>query len=118
MISLHHYIAFAGAWAIGNGVLHDVFILVQKRHAGRELIRLLIDGHILIFAGVFYLLCMNGIKNNQPWAYYIAIATSVFVLGYCGLIFKMLPSIGMITINLVALTWAIIQYQKLNSIHA
>ena len=43
----------ASIWAIGNGVLHDAFVLA--RHEGpytRELLRLLMDGHILITCGV------------------------------------------------------------------
>jgi len=54
MIKLHYFIAFAGIWALGNGVLHDVFILLQRRPFDRELIRLMIDGHILIFSGILY----------------------------------------------------------------
>jgi hypothetical protein len=113
MLKLHYYIAFAGIWAIGNGLLHDIFILIERRPFEKELIRLLIDGHILIFAGIFYLLCFKGIQNNEAWAYYISIAVSVFLLGYCALIFKMLPSFGMIAINLVALIWLMLQLKEI-----
>ena len=113
MSYLPYYILFSAAWAIGNGILHDIFILLQKRPFEKELIRLLIDGHILIFAGALYLLCYKGIKNNEIWAFYIAIATSVFLLGYCALIFKMLPSIGTILVNLVAFVWLVMQMQKI-----
>jgi hypothetical protein len=89
--------------------------LKQGRPYERELIRLLIDGHILIFAGIFYLLCYNGLKNQQPLAYYIAITTAVFMLGYCGIIFKMLPAIGMMLVNLVALVWLVIEFMKIKS---
>jgi hypothetical protein len=109
MVQLHYFIAFAGIWALGNGILHDVFVLAQRRPFGRDLIRLLIDGHILIFAGVIYLLCYSGIREQQTMAYVISIANALFLLGYCALIFKMLPSIGMIVINLVTLSWLIIQ---------
>jgi hypothetical protein len=112
MFQLQYYIAFAGAWALGNGLLHDGFILAQKRPFDKELIRLLIDGHILIFAGIFYLMCFTGIKNGQTWAFYFAIATSIFLLGYCGLIFKMLPSIVTILINLTALIWLIVKLKN------
>jgi hypothetical protein len=115
MIKLYYYIAFAGAWAIGNGILHDIFVLIQKRPFGRDLIRLLVDGHIMIFAGIFYLLCYNGLKEQQALAYWVAITASVFMLGYCGLIFKLIPAIGMILINLVALIWLIVELQKIKS---
>lgn len=113
IIKLHYYILFAAAWAIGNGVLHDIFVLVQKRPWEKELIRLMIDGHILIFAGIFYLISFSGIRNNEPWAYYVSMASAVFLLGYCALIFKMLPSFGIITINLIALVWLVVQFQKI-----
>lgn len=112
MSYLHIYIAFAGLWALINGILHDIFVLRQGRPYERELIRLLIDGHILIFGGVFYLLCYNGIRNGEAWAFYISIAVSLFLLGYCALIFKMLPSVVTILVNLVSLVWLIIQFPK------
>ena len=109
-MSLFYYIIFAGIWALGNGILHDIFVLIQRRPFDKELIRLLIDGHILIFAGIVFLLCCNGIKQNQPLAYLICIATSVFLLGYCALIFKMLPSVVTILVNSVALIWLLKSY--------
>jgi hypothetical protein len=110
MIQLHYYIAFAGIWALGNGVLHDVFVLLQRRPYDRDLIRLLIDGHILIFAGIIYLLCYGGIQDHQPASYLIAITVSLFLLGYCALIFKLLPSIGTIIVNSVGLIWLLAEY--------
>jgi len=110
MIKLHYFIAFAGIWALGNGVLHDVFILLQRRPFDRELIRLMIDGHILIFSGILYLLCYNGIREQQTLAYFVTLAVAVFLLGYCALIFKMLPSIVTIVINLAVLVWVIKDY--------
>src|SRR6185295_9816573 len=107
MFKLHYFIAFAGIWALGNGVLHDVFILVQRRPFDKELIRLMIDGHILIFSGVLYLLCYSGIRNQQPLAYLFTLAVALFLLGYCALIFKILPSFVTIVINLVVLVWVI-----------
>jgi hypothetical protein len=113
MIQLHHYIAFAGVWALGNGILHDIFVLLQRRSFDRDLIRLLMDGHILIFGGVVYLLSYSGVEAHLPAAYTIAIATSVFLLGYCALIFKMLPSVGTIVVNMIALIWLAIGIYRL-----
>ncbi len=111
MFKLHYFIAFAGIWALGNGLLHDIFILLQRKPFDRELIRLLIDGHILIFSGIFYLLCYQGVKEHQVLASLISILTAVFLLGYCALIFKMLPSVMTIAINLVVLVWLLIDIQ-------
>ena len=110
MFKLHYFTAFAGIWTLGNGVLHDVFILVQRRPFDRELIRLMIDGHILIFSGILYLLCYNGIREQQPLANLVTLAVAVFLLGYCALIFKMLHSIVTIVINLTVLIWVVKDY--------
>lgn len=105
IFKLHYFIMLAGIWSLGNGLLHDIFVLLERKPFDKELIRLLIDGHILIFSGIVYLLCYTGIKDQQLLAYYVSIAMAVFLLGYCGLIFKMLPSFVTIGINLVALVW-------------
>jgi hypothetical protein len=106
---LHYLIGFAGIWSLGNGILHDIFVLLQRKPFDRELIRLMMDGHILIFAGIFYLLCYNGILSHQTLALYISLATSVFLIGYCLLIFSMLPSWGMLLINVVVLISIVIR---------
>jgi len=108
MNTLAVYILFAGLWSIINGLLHDIFILRERRPFDRELIRLLIDGHILIFAGIFYLISFYGILNQEMFAYFISIAASVFLLGYCSLIFKMLPSVFTMLINAIALVWLLV----------
>jgi hypothetical protein len=109
MIKLQHFLAFAGIWSLGNGILHDVFILIERKPFDRDLIRLLIDGHILIFSGVLYFLCYNGVQEHTQLAYYVSAATAIFLLGYCALIFKMLPSFGTIAINAMALIWILIE---------
>jgi hypothetical protein len=110
MIKIEFYIVFAGLWAVVNGLLHDIFVLRERRPFDKDLIRLLIDGHILIFSGIIYFLCYNGLRMGEPLAYIISITVNVFLLGYCALIYKMLPSTGTIAVNLVALVWLIIQY--------
>jgi len=108
--AIEYFIAFAGVWSLGNGVLHDIFVLLQRRAFDRDLIRLLIDGHILIFAGIIFLLCVEGISSHQPLAFYVCIANAFFLIGYCLLIFKMLPSWGMIAINTIAVTLLILNF--------
>ncbi len=105
MQDLQYFILFAGAWAIINGILHDIFILKERRPFDRDLIRLLIDGHILIFSGIFYLISATGILQGEKIAFLVCIFTALFLLGYCAFIFKILPSYGTILINLIALIW-------------
>ena len=109
---LQYFLLFAGLWSLVNGILHDIFVLRQHRSYDRDLIRLLIDGHILIFAGILFLICTGGIKNGSTLAFNVSIIVSIFLLGYCALIFKMLPSLGTILINLIALVWLIIEYPR------
>lgn len=111
VLKLEYYIAFAGIWALANGLLHDVFVLLQRKPFDRELMRLLMDGHILIFTGVFYLLSAKGIMEHQTLASAVGLATAVFIMGYCALIFKILPSIVTILINFVAMVWLIMDFQ-------
>src|SRR5688500_921954 len=111
---LPYYILFTGAWALVNGILHDIFVIKGHRTFDRDLIRLLIDGHILIFVGIFFIFAYTRIITGQTWAYYTGIIASIFILGYCGLILKILPSVMTITINLVALILLLINLPKSN----
>jgi hypothetical protein len=108
VINLSNFIIIAGALSLGNGILHDVFVLLQRKPFDKELIRLLIDGHILIFSGLIYIASVHGLKTQQPLAYSVCLITALFLLGYCGLIFRILPSIVTILINVVALFWIIL----------
>lgn len=51
----------AGAWNLINGVLHDVFALRSEhgKQYDRNLLRLLMDGHVLITCGII-LMIMYG----------------------------------------------------------
>ncbi len=110
MSALQYYIIFAGGWSVVNGLLHDIFILRERRPFEKELIRLMIDGHILIFSGIFYWVSVSGLSTPNSLAYIICIITAIFLLGYCAWIFKMLPSIGTIAVNLIALIWLLIAF--------
>jgi hypothetical protein len=100
---IHWVIGIAGAWILGNGILHDIFVLVQRRPYERELIRLLIDGHILIFSGLLFILCFKPLREHSSFALIVCILNAIFILGYCMLIFKMLPAIGIIAVSLFVL---------------
>jgi hypothetical protein len=89
-----------GGWAVLNGVLHDVFILAQGRKYDRDLLRLLMDGHILITCGLVQMIAWKGMQQNQMYAFYMAGAASLSLLVYCGMIFPFLKSYGLIFLNL------------------
>lgn len=110
MVNNFHWLAgFVGIWTAGNGLLHDIFILAQRRPFERDLIRLLIDGHILIFAGILYLICFKALQQGSTLALWICIADSIFLLGYCALIFKLIPAVGIAALNLLILIIALIK---------
>jgi hypothetical protein len=58
---------------------------------------------------VIFLISAKGAGEHNTFACYVALATAVFLLGYCALIFKMLPSIGTILINAAVLIALIFQ---------
>ena len=53
-----HWALVASLFYFGNGLLHDIFVL--KDHKGdydRELLRLLMDGHVLMLSGAVMFVC-------------------------------------------------------------
>lgn len=93
--SLPWIILFAGAWCVIMGILHDIFVLTGEhgKTYDRNLLRLLFDGHILITCGVMLLISYSGLKSQENWAYFVAIASCVSLLIYCMMIWKFLKSV-------------------------
>jgi hypothetical protein len=91
-----------GIWMIINGILHDVFVI--RQHKGpydRELLRLLMDGHVLITCGLIQVLVFPGLQQGSAWAIGVAILASVSLLVYCLMIFPFLKSIFTMILNAV-----------------
>lgn len=102
-----------GGWMVVNGVLHDIFVL-RSEHGklyDRNLLRLLMDGHILITCGLMLVIAGFGIQKNEHSAYYIAGLASLSVLIYCAMIFPFLKSIVTIILNLIILVLLVVKYQ-------
>jgi hypothetical protein len=100
----------AGIWALVNGVLHDYFVL-RSEHGkvyNRDLLRLLMDGHILITCGAIQAVISSKLQSHEPWAFYIAGITTISLLVYCAMIWPFLKSVATIIINTVLL--AILTY--------
>lgn len=94
-----------GAWAVLNGILHDVFVLrahFQKPGAryDRDLLRLLMDGHILITCGLLQMIAYRGLLPDRAWGFPVAGLASASLLVYCALIFPFLKSFGIMLLNL------------------
>jgi hypothetical protein len=109
---LPYYILFTGGWSLINGILHDIAVIRKYPVFDKQLITLLIDGHILIFSGIFFLFTFSGIETQESWAFYIGIIDAIFMLGYCALILKILPAITTILINIIALILLILYFPK------
>jgi len=102
---LPYIVAGAGAWAVVNGLLHDIFVLTSEhgKQYDRNLLRLLMDGHILITCGAVQLLCFKGLQNEVAFAHYIALAVTLSLVVYCAMIFPFLKSIVTTLLNLFVL---------------
>ena len=104
--------ATVGAWALINGILHDIFVIMPAKKYDRDLLRLLMDGHILITCGIMQLLAYKGLQANETWAYYVAGVATISMLVYCGMIFPFLKSIVTITLNISLIVILVIAYMK------
>jgi hypothetical protein len=103
-----------GGWAVLNGILHDLFVIFSEhgKKYDRDLLRLLMDGHILITCGVMQMIAYTGLRGNENWAYYISGVACISLLVYCAMIFPFLKSIVTIFLNGALLTLLIISFSK------
>jgi uncharacterized membrane protein (DUF2068 family) len=103
-----------GAWMTLNGILHDIFILASEhgKKYDRDLLRLLMDGHILITCGALQMLSAIGLRNNESWGYYVAGICCISLFVYCLMIFPFLKSFFTMALNLFLIIALIIQFQK------
>lgn len=102
----------AGLWAVINGILHDIFVLRSDygKKYDRELLRLLMDGHVLITCGVIQAFSYPGIDKHENWAYYMVGIAAISLLIYCAMIWKFLKSVFTIVINAAVLTLLIVSF--------
>ncbi|HTR82760.1 MAG TPA: hypothetical protein VMM58_14120 [Bacteroidota bacterium] len=94
-----------GGWAVVNGILHDAFVL-RSEHGktyDRDLLRLLMDGHILITCGTLQMIAFSGLRTKESWAFSVAGVASISIVVYCGMIFPFLKSIVTMTLNALLL---------------
>lgn len=103
-----------GGWAVVSGILHDVFVLLseQGKKYDRNLLRLLMDGHILITCGVMQMIAYAGLRSNENWAYYVSGFACISLLIYCVMIFPFLKSIVTIFLNATLLALLIISFTR------
>ncbi len=103
-----HWILVSSVWFFVNGVLHDIFIL--KNHKGeynRDLLRLLMDGHVLILSGAVLFVCYLMMLSKIQCGALIAIIIALAMLTYCGMIYPFLKSHVTMAISLIVIVVSI-----------
>jgi len=98
----------ASLWYFVNGILHDIFVVI--RHKGkydRDLLRLLLDGHVLIFSGLITFIAYLMLKNEIIYGSYINLVIGFSMLVYCALIFPFLKSFVTMAISIALVVGAI-----------
>lgn len=101
-----------GGWVLVNGILHDIFVLLSDhgKKYDRELLRLLMDGHILITCGAVQIIVFKGLQANEQWAFFVAGIACISLLVYCGMIYPFLKSIVTITLNALLLLMIVARF--------
>lgn len=95
-----YWILAASVWYLGNGILHDVFVLSQhKGPYNRELLRLLMDGHVLLLSGAISLVAYLAIQHKMQFGAVITLLIGSFMVIYCLMIFPFLKSIVTLLIS-------------------
>jgi hypothetical protein len=103
-----HWALVASVWYFGNGILHDAFVLLKhKGKYDRELLRLLMDGHVLMLSGAVVFVCWLMMLNKIQCGGLISIIVAFFMLLYCAMIFPFLKSIGTIIITIILIVVSI-----------
>lgn len=99
----------AGIWCIGNGVLHDAFVLAQhKAGYDRDLLRLLMDGHVLLTCGAVYIAGWYVLRQGHPIGPWLCLLAAVSMIVYCAMIFPFLKSFVTLAINVAILVMALL----------
>ncbi|MEO6131054.1 MAG: hypothetical protein ABIQ02_04350 [Saprospiraceae bacterium] len=99
-----YWVLLSAIWYFANGALHDFFIV--RNHKGkydRDLLRLLMDGHVLMLSGAILFITFIMLRHDIPYAGWINIIVALGMLIYCAMIFPFLKSIMTIIISLILL---------------
>jgi len=120
VIFSNYWILFASIWMFANGVLHDIFILINhKGPYNRDLLRLLMDGHLLILSGIIFFISYLMLQSKISYGAILSIVTAASMLVYCAMIFPFLKSFATVAISamvLIVSTRALMILPAINSI--
>ena len=97
-----HWALIAALWYFGNGILHIATVIVK--HEGkydRELLRLLMDGHVLMLSGAVLFMCWLMMLSKIQCGGVIGVIVAAFMLLYCAMIFPFLKSYATMAISIM-----------------
>ena len=114
-VSLAWISLFFGAWAVGNGILHDIFVLIEHKEGyNRHLLYLLLNGNIIILSGVLEMIAFPGLRDNLQWGLIVSGIASASLLIYCLMIWRFLKSVITMVLQTGLLVAIVTQYFSLN----
>lgn len=83
-----------GGWASGNGILHDIEVVRSHfKEYDRQFLYYLLNGHIIIFIGLFEMMSYPAINSGQAWGSVVCATAALGMIVYCVMIWKFLPSV-------------------------
>jgi len=115
IFSIHWFVAVS-IWYFVNGVLHDIFVI--KKHSGgydRELLRLLMDGHVLILSGALLFVSWMMVRQGIALGAIAAFIIGVGMIVYCAMIFPFLKSIVTLILSIIICVVSASIYFRLRS---
>lgn len=113
-----HWVLIVSLWYFGNGLLHDIFVLIQhKGKYDRELLRLLMDGHVLVLSGAIVFVCYLMMLNKIQCGAVICIIVGGFMLLYCAMIFPFLKSFVTMVLSIILITVSISAMRRFPDIY-
>ena len=92
-----------GAWALGNGALHNMAVLGQDHEYDREFLYLLMIGAILFFCGLLNIIVSWGLRQNRLLALNVGAVATLFVIALCVALIPVFPATGMMVVHLALL---------------
>ena len=108
------WLLIASLWYTVNGLLHDIFVI--RDHKGgydRELLRLLMDGHVLILSGIVLFISWLMLRQGIAWGALIGFVIGTGMIVYCIMIFPFLKSLVTLIISIVVCVASALLYYRM-----
>ena len=103
-----HWALIASMWYFVNGILHSATVLMQhKGKYDRELLHLLMDGHLLMLSGAVVFMCWLMMLSKIQCGGVVSIIVAAFMLIYCAMIFPFIKSYVTMLISIMLIVASI-----------